>query len=110
MDFNELRKLFDLVSTVARDQALNSEIDQKYYDLANQAVENIRKMVLDDIYKDDDLCITKELINSYNDNGFILDINKQIVSIDGEYSIVVVNSEGVGIVITKVSLNDMKRE
>jgi glucosamine 6-phosphate synthetase-like amidotransferase/phosphosugar isomerase protein len=48
------------------------------------------------------------VIDNYKENGFILDINKQVVSINGEYSIVITNKAGIGIVIRKVALNDMK--
>ena len=115
MNFEELNKLFctlePIVTRHISEIGEENKIPDEDKEEATKAVTKIRELVLADIYKDDDLCITKDMIDAYKENGFILDINKQIgniVSIDNEYSIVITNKAGIGIVITKVTLNDMK--
>jgi len=114
MNFEELNRLFGIVEIVSsRIFKIREEnkIPDEDKEEVTKTVTKIREMVLADIYEGDDLCITKELIDAYKENGFILDINKQIgqiVNIDNEYSIVITNKAGIGIVITKVTLNEMK--
>ena len=115
MNFEELNELFCTIEPIVTSNISEirekNEIPAEDKEEATKAVTKIRELVLADIYKDDDLCITKEMIDGYKENGFILDINKQIgnmASIDNEYSIVITNKAGIGIVITKVTLNEMK--
>ena len=115
MNFEELNRLFGIVEPIVTNHVSEIMEEHKIPDEdkkeATKAVTKIRELVLADIYKDDELCITKEMIDGYKENGFILDINKQIgnmASIDNEYSIVITNKAGIGIVIAKVTLNEMK--